>query len=75
MSDEWFEDEEYIDDTNDPQWVEKISKEEYTIPLADEKIDFDKVFETVRTQIADLTKHDHTMEEKILDALRMGKLK
>jgi len=36
MSDEWFEDEdfeEYITDENDPQAVEKITEEDYTIPL------------------------------------------
>ena len=75
MSDEWFEDEEYINDENDPEWVEKITKEDYTIPLDDEKVNFDEVFDTVRTKITNLTNHDHMMEQKVLDSLRRGKLK
>ncbi len=78
MSDEWFEDEEfeeYITDENDPQTVEKITKEEYTIPLDEEKVNFDEVFESVKTKITNLTNYDHMMEEKVLDALRKGKLK
>jgi len=80
MSDEWFEDEEfdeeYIDDTNDPQLVEEITtKDDYTIPLDEEKIDFDEIFETVKSAITDLVKHDHMMNEKVLDSLMRGKLK
>jgi len=79
MSDEWFEDEieeEYIDDTNDPQAVEKITtKDDYTILLDDEKIEFDEIFESVRAKITDLTNHDKMMEEKVLDSLRRGTLK
>ncbi len=78
MSDEWFEDEEfeeYITDENDPQSVEKITKEDYTIPLDEQKIDFDEVFETVRAKITDLTNYDHMMEKKVLDFLRRGKLR
>jgi len=79
MSDEWFEDEEfddeYINNTNDPQAVEKITKEEDVISLDDVKMDFEEVFETVKTKITDLSNYDHMMEEKVLDALRKGKLK
>jgi len=78
MSDEWFEDEEfeeYINNENDPGAVEKITKEDYTLLNDDTNIAFDEVFETVRTQITDLTNHDHMMNEKVLDALRRGKLK
>ncbi len=78
LSDEWFEDEdfeEYIDNENDPQAVEKITKEEYTIPLDEEKVNFDEVFESVKTKITNLTNYDHMMEEKVLDSLRRGKLK
>ena len=78
MSDEWFEDEEfeeYITDENDPQAVEKITKEDYTISIDNVKIDFDEVFETVRAKITDLTKYDKMMEQKVLDSLRSGKLK
>ena len=78
MSDEWFEDEEfeeYIDDTNDPQAVEKITKEDAVISLDDVKMEFEEVFETVKTAITDLSNYDHMMEEKVLDELRRGKLK
>ncbi len=76
MSDEWFEnEEEYIDFENDPQAVEEITKDDYTIPLDDEKVDFDEVFETVKTKIINLSNYDHMMEEKVLDALRRRKLK
>jgi len=80
MSDEWFEDEEfdeeYIDDTNDPQSVEKITtKDDYTIPEDEEKIEFDEIFETVKVAITDLVKHDHMMNEKVFDSLRRGTLK
>jgi len=78
LSDEWFEDEdfeEYIDNENDPQGVEEITKEDYSIPLDEEKVNFDEVFESVKTKITDLTNYDHMMEEKVLDALRKGKLK
>jgi len=77
MSDEWFEDEEeYITNTNDPQAVEKITtKEDYTIPENDEKIEFDEIFETVRTKITNLANYDQMMEKKVLDALRKGNLK
>lgn len=79
MSDEWFEDEnfddEYITDENDPQAVEKITEEDYTIPDDEKKIDFDEVFESVRAKITDLTNYDRMMEKKVLDSLRSGKLK
>ncbi len=78
MSDEWFEDEEieeYINDENDPQAVEKITKEDYSILDNDEKIKFDEVFETVKTKIPNLTNYDQMMEQKVLDSLRRGKLK
>lgn len=75
MSDEWFEEEEYIDDNNDPEWVEKITKEDYAIIENESTADFDEVFESVKTKITNLTNHDHMMEEKVLDALRKGKLK
>jgi len=70
-----FSDDEYIDSENDPQAVEKITKEDYTLIENDEKIDFDEVFETVKTKMTNLTNYDHMMEEKVLDALRRGKLK
>ena len=73
MSGEWFEDEEYTTDENDPERVEKIIKEDSTLPDNEQTTDFDEVFETVRTAITDLTKHDRMMEQKVLDSLRSGK--
>ena len=81
MSEEYFDDEdqefedEYITDENDPQRVEKITKEDYTIPDNEETIAFDEIFETVRAKITNLTNYNHMMEEKILDHLRRGNLK
>jgi len=75
MSDEWFEDEEYLDSENDPQAVEKITKEDYTLPGDEEIIEFDEVFETVRTKISNLTNYDQMMQEKVLDSLRKRELK
>ena len=78
LSDEWFEDEDFeeiIHNENDPQAVEKITKEDYTIPLDEEKVNFDEVFESVKAKITNLSNYDHMMEEKVLDSLRKGKLK
>lgn len=75
MSDEWFEDEEYINSENDPEKVLIVPEDDYVISDNEEVIAFDEIFETVKTMLTDLTKYDHMMEEKVLDALRMGKLK
>jgi len=74
-NEEEYYDDEYIDSENDPQAVEKITKEDYEIILDDEKIDFDEVFETVKTKITDLTNYDHMMEKKVLDGLKRGTIK
>ena len=73
---EYIEEEEYIDSENDPQSVQKIiTEDDYTIPLNDEKIEFDEIFETIKTTIVNFVKYDHMMEQKVLDALRSDKLK
>ena len=72
---EYIEEEKYIDNENDPQAVEKITEEDTVILLDDVKMDFDEVFETVKTKITNLTNHDHMMEKKLLDSLRRGKIK
>lgn len=64
--------EEYILTTNDPQYVEKIKNEDYTLPENEEIIEFDEVFESVKTKISNLSNYDHMMEEKVLDFLRKG---
>lgn len=74
-NEEEYPQDEYIDNENDPQAVEKITEEDYTIPENDEKIEFDEIFETVRTKITNLANYDQMMEKTVLDALRKGKLK
>jgi len=71
---EYIEEEEYIDNENDPCSVEEIN-DDYTIIETEVKVDFDEVFETVRTRLTDLTNYDQMMEKKVLDSLRSGKLK
>jgi hypothetical protein len=67
-------DDEYIESGNDPYAVEEIA-EEIAISDDDEIVDFDEVLDNVRCKIVDLSYYDHMMEEKVLDALREGKLK
>jgi len=67
---------EYIDEKNDPYSVKEITEENSVAIKEEEKvIGFDKVFETVKAEVVDFVKYDHMMEEKVLDALRRGKLK
>ena len=72
---EVVEDDEYIDSENDPQKVLIVPEDDYVISDNEEIVEFDEIFETVKTMITNLTNHDHMMEEKVLDALRRGKLK
>ncbi len=75
MSEEEYPDDEYIDNENDPCGFDEIEDE--TIPLfKEEKIGFDEVVGGgIELKIENLSNHDHMMEEKVLDALRKGKLK
>ncbi len=73
MSEEEYVDDEYIDSENDPEKVLIVPNDDYVISDNEEIVEFDEVFETVRTKITNLTNYDHTMEEKVLDALRRGK--
>ena len=75
FDEEYDDDEEYIDNDNDPERVEKIKNEDYTIPTNDEIIELDEVFETIRTKIKNLTEYDHIKELKVLDDLRAGKFR
>jgi hypothetical protein len=70
-----IEEEEVITSENDPQKVLIVPEDDYVISDNEEVIAFDEIFETVKTMITDLAKYDHMMEEKVLDALRRGKLK
>lgn len=72
---EFVEEEQYIDEDNDPQKVEEIRKEDYTLIEKEEVIEFDEVFETVRTKIHNLSNYDHIREERVLDSLRKGKFR
>ena len=72
---EFVEEEEYINEENDPQQVEKIKEEDYTLIEKEETIEFDEVFETVRTKIHNFSNYDHMMEERVLDSLRKGKFR
>ncbi|MCZ6581616.1 MAG: hypothetical protein O6761_00370 [Thaumarchaeota archaeon] len=74
-SQEVSEEEEYIDSNNDPEKVLIVPEDDYVISDNEEIVEFDEIFEYVRAKITDLTKYDHMMEEKVLDALRRGNLK
>ena len=69
-------DDEYIEEEDDPYSVKEITEENsISIKEEEEVIEFEKVFETVRAKIVDFTNYDKMMEEKVVDALRSGKLK
>lgn len=70
-----YDDDEYIDSENDPCSVDEITEEDYTLPNNDEVVEFDEVFESVKSKITNLTNYDNMMEGKVLDALRNGELK
>lgn len=72
MLDEYIDEEEYIDEDNDPEKVEIIKKEDYTLPEKEEIIEFDEIFESIRTKITNFSNYDYMMEEKVLDFLRKG---
>jgi len=74
-SQEVIEEEEYVTSDNDPQKVLIVPEDDYVISDNEEIVEFDEIFEYVRAKITDLTNYDHMMEEKLLDALRSGKLK
>jgi len=73
--DEIIEEEEYVNSDNDPEKVLIVPEDDYVISDNEKITQFDEVFEYVRAKITDLTKYDHMMEEKLLDALRRGDIK
>ena len=75
MSEEKYVDDEYIDDDNDPEIVEKITNEDYTLIEDEEIVRFDKVFETVRAKSVTMTNYDKMMEKKVLNFLIKGEIK
>lgn len=72
FDEEDIDEEEYIIEKNDPEFVEKIRNEDYTFPTNDETIEFDEVFESIKTKITNISNYDHMMDEKVFDFLRKG---
>ena len=72
LNEDEIDEEEYILTKNDPQYVEKIKNEDYTLPENEEIIEFDEVFEFIKTKISNISNYDYMMEEKVLDFLRKG---
>jgi len=68
--DDESQEEEYINSDNDPEKVLIVPEDDYVISDNEEIVEFDEILEYVRAKITDLTKNDHMMEEKLLDALR-----
>ena len=75
MVEEEFFDDEYIDDENDPEKVENITKDDDILVEEEETVGFEEVIQTVTIKNVNLTNYDKTMEEKVLDFLIRGKLK
>lgn len=65
-------DDEYIGVENDPCRVEKITKEDYTIPEEEKIVEFDEIVEIMKSTIDDLMEHDNSINDKVFDTLRKG---
>lgn len=76
VKEEEYVDDEYIDSKNDPYQVEKITQEDYVFFENEEIAQHEEILSSpiVRSDVA-INRHDHLMEEKLLDALRRGKLR
>jgi len=75
MSEEEFVDDEYIDDENDPEKIENITKDDDILPEEEETIGFEDVIQTVSIKNVNLTNYDKIMEKKVFDSLRKGELR
>ena len=90
MSDEWFEDEEYIEEVeeevieeeyitseNDPKAVLIVPEDDYVIYDNEVKAESDEVVGCVNVKSTpeSLLKHDMNMNLKVLQALRDGTLR
>ena len=75
MSEEEFVDDEYIDDENDPERIENITKDDEILVEEEETVGFEDVIQTVTIKNVNLTNYDKMMAEKVLDFLIRGKLK
>lgn len=71
-----FDEDEYIDKENDPEKVLLVPEDDYVTQDGETKIGDDPIVSTVESRSEfDMKRHDFEMEEKVLDALRKGKLK
>ena len=75
MSEEEFVDDEYIDDENDPERIENITKDDEILVEEEETVGFEDVIQTVTIKNVNLTNYDKMMAEKVLDFLIRGKIK
>lgn len=71
-----YPDDEYITNENDPTRVLIVPEDDYVISDNEEIIQHDKIITTIqgRTQ-SEMEKSDFIIQEKVLDALRKGKLR
>ena len=72
-----YPDDEYIDSENDPQKVEKITEEDYTIVEdKEEVVGFDKIEYSLESRDEKTIKrHDEVMESKVLESLKKGRFR
>lgn len=76
MIEEIIDDEEYITDDNDPHRVERIDEDNSISIVENEvKIEHEEIKASPKLMITNLSNYDHIMNEKVLDALRKGKLR
>lgn len=75
MSEEEFVDDEYIDDENDPERIENITKDDDILAEEEETVGFEDVIQTVSPKNVNLTNYDKIMEKKVFDSLRKGELR
>lgn len=76
VREEEYVDDEYVDSKNDPYHVEKVTQEDYVFFENEEIAQHEEILSSpiVRSDVV-INRHDHLMEEKLLDALRGGKLR
>lgn len=71
-----YPDEEYITNENDPYRVEKIDEDNsISITENEVKIEHEEIEASPKLMITNLSDYDYTMNEKVLDALRKGRLR
>ncbi len=75
MSEEEFTDDEYIDDENDSERIENITKDDDILAEEEDTVGFEEVIQTVSIKNVNLTNYDKMMEKKVFDSLRKGELR